>query len=240
MILDSQKIKAPDHNLAGASLPDVSDWSPAERLYWVVVEFPGKIVLTTSFGAQSAALLHLATKIQPDLPIIFIDTGYHFPETLSFADELQARLHLHIKTYRPRLSPQEIESRHGRLWEQGPDGLAKFHEIIRVEPLRRALREHHPQVWIAGLRRSSSESRRKLEILSQQESSLKLLPILEWTDRDVGAYLKENSLPYHPLWKQGYVSIGDRVTTKRLDQVSHPAELRHFGWKRECGIHDQA
>jgi phosphoadenosine phosphosulfate reductase len=76
-------------------------------------------------------------------------------------------------------------------------------------------------------------------VLIEQKSRAKLLPILEWTDRDVGNYLKTHSLPYHPLWAQGYVSIGDRVTTKRLDEVSDPAELRHFGWKRECGIHDK-
>ena len=213
--------------------------SPQDRLRWAVDSFPGKVALTTSFGAQSAAFLHLATQISPTLPVIFIDTGYHFPETLSFAGELTARLSLNLKTYHPKLTPPEIESQYGLLWQDGPAGLEKFHEIIRVEPLQRALTELNPALWVAGLRGSSSPSRQALDVLIEQKSRAKLLPILEWTDRDVGNYLKTHSLPYHPLWAQGYVSIGDRVTTKRLDEVSDPAELRHFGWKRECGIHDK-
>jgi len=214
--------------------------SPEERFRWAIEAFPGQVILTTSFGAQSAALLHLVSQIQPDLPIVFIDTGYHFPETLDFAATLKKKLNLKLSTYQPLLSPNEIEATHGRLWENGQDGLEKFHEIIRVEPLRRALQELNPKVWVAGLRKSSSESRQKLNVLSENESRFKLLPILDWTDRDIGDYLKKHSLPYHPLWEKGYVSIGDRVTTRRLDEVSDPSQLRHFGLKRECGIHERA
>ena len=208
-------------------------------MQWALDNFSGKAILTTSFGAQSAAFLHLATRIQPDIPVLFVDTGYHFPETLAFARELTQRLHLNLKTYRPLFSPEQIESNHGPIWEKGPEGLETFHEIIRVEPLRRALRELNPEIWIAGLRRTSSASRQKLDFLTRQESRYKFLPLLDWSDRDLGQYLTQHCLPYHPLWAQGYVSIGDRVTTKRLDEVSDPSQLRHFGWKRECGIHDR-
>ena len=218
---------------------DFSKMSAEERIRWAIERFPGKAILTTSFGAQSSALLHLASRIQPNLTVLFIDTGYHFPETLSFAEDLTRRLQLNLRTYRPLLSPSEIEGRHGKIWEKGPEGLEKFHEIIRVEPLRRALQELDPGLWIAGLRRASSESRQKMDFLSRQDSRYKFLPLLDWSDRDLGQYLKTHSLPYHPLWAQGYVSIGDRVTTKRLDEVSDPSQLRHFGWKRECGIHDR-
>jgi phosphoadenosine phosphosulfate reductase len=213
--------------------------SPEERLRWAIETFRGQVILTTSFGAQSAALLHLAAQIQPDLPIVFIDTGYHFPETIDFSKTLMKKLNLNLSVYCPLLSPTEIEAAHGRVWEKGQDGLEKFHEIIRVEPLRRALQELNPKVWVAGLRKSSSESRQKLSVLSENESRFKLLPVLDWTDRDIGDYLKKHSLPYHPLWAKGYVSIGDRVTTKRLDEVSDPSQLRHFGLKRECGIHER-
>lgn len=218
---------------------DFSKKSAEDRIRWAIDHFPGKAIFTTSFGAQSSALLHLATRIQPDLTVLFIDTGYHFPETLAFADELTRRFQLNLKTFRPLLSPSEIESRHGQIWEKGPEGLEKFHEIIRVEPLRRALRELDPELWIAGLRRSSSESRQKMDYLTRQDSRYKFLPLLDWSDHDLGQYLQTHSLPYHPLWTQGYVSIGDRVTTKRLDEVSDPSQLRHFGWKRECGLHDR-
>ena len=226
-------------NLSKARLPDLEKVSPQERFAWAVRTYPEKLVLTTSFGAQSAAFLHLATQAEPDLPIIFIDTGYHFPETLEFAQELTKKLGLKVRTYRPLQTPADIEKKHGRLWEMGADGMEKFHEIIRVEPLRRAMKELNPLLWIAGLRRTTAASRKELSILSHANSRIKMLPILDWTDRQVGEYLQQHSLPYHPLWAKGYVSIGDRVTTKRLDEVTDPAELRHFGGKRECGIHEK-
>jgi phosphoadenosine phosphosulfate reductase len=238
---DASMIHGSAKNIQGHSLnlPSLKKKTPEERFRWAIETFPGQVILTTSFGAQSAALLHLVSQIQPDLPIVFIDTGYHFPETLDFAATLKKKLNLKLSTYQPLMSPKEIEARHGRLWENGQDGLEKFHEIIRVEPLRRALQKLNPKVWVAGLRKSSSESRQKLEVISENESRFKLLPILDWTDRDIGDYLKKHSLPYHPLWEKGYVSIGDRVTTKRLDEVSDPSQLRHVGLKRECGIHER-
>jgi phosphoadenosine phosphosulfate reductase len=181
----------------------------------------------------------LATQIKKDLPLLFIDTGYHFPETLEFAQELTRKLNLNLQTVRPLLTPEEIEQKHGKLWEMGPKGLEKFHEIVRVEPMQRAMNQINPSLWVAGLRRTSADSRKELSVVSQTQSRIKLLPILDWTDRQVGEYLRQHSLPYHPLWSKGYISIGDRVTTKRLDEVNDPAQLRHFGWKRECGIHDK-
>ena len=235
MITDSAK----KMGVAFKDLPDLESKSATERMEWAIRNYRDQMVLTTSFGAQSAAFLHLATQQNPSLPILFIETGYHFPETLLFAKELTKKLNLNVTTVRPLLTPQQLEEEHGRLWEMGPTGLEKFHEIIRVEPLRRALSDLNPILWVAGLRRTSSESREKLSVISSSQSRLKLLPLLDWTDRKVGDYLRLHSLPYHPLWSKGYVSIGDRVTTKRLDEVNDPSELRHFGWKRECGIHDK-
>jgi phosphoadenosine phosphosulfate reductase len=220
-------------------LPDLEGVTAPERMEWAILNYPGKILLTTSFGAQSAAFLHLATQIKKDLPLLFIDTGYHFPETLEFAQELTKKLNLNLQTVRPLLTPEEIEQKHGKLWEMGPKGLEKFHEIVRVEPMQRAINQINPSLWVAGLRRTSADSRKELSVVSHNQSRIKLLPILDWTDRQVGEYLRQHSLPYHPLWSKGYISIGDRVTTKRLDEVNDPAQLRHFGWKRECGIHER-
>jgi len=220
-------------------LPDLEGVTAPERMEWAILNYPGKILLTTSFGAQSAAFLHLATQIKKDLPLLFIDTGYHFPETLEFAQELTKKLNLNLQTVRPLLTPEEIEQKHGKLWEMGPKGLEKFHEIVRVEPMQRAMNQINPSLWVAGLRRTSADSRKELSVVSHNQSRIKLLPILDWTDRQVGEYLRQHSLPYHPLWSKGYISIGDRVTTKRLDEVNDPAQLRHFGWKRECGIHER-
>ena len=174
---------------------DLALKSPAERVAWAWDTFGESAWVTTSFGAQSAAFLHLVTSVAPKIPVLFIDTGYHFPETLAFSRELADRLGLNMKIYRPLLVPEEIEAGHGKPWESGPEGLAQFHEIIRVEPLRRAFQELNPEIWLAGLRRSGSEHRQNQEVLSRQDSRWKLLPILEWSDREVGQYLTTHSLP---------------------------------------------
>ena len=96
------------------ALPDLLSKNPKERVEWVTKVFPRQAILTTSFGAQSAAFLHLVSQVIPEIPVVFIDTGYHFPETLSFSQTLVQKLNLNLKTYRPLLSPKQIESRHGR------------------------------------------------------------------------------------------------------------------------------
>ena len=104
----------------GGSVPEGTELETLDseaRVTWARKNFSGQALATTSFGAQSAAFLHLLTAHWPDLPVVFIDTGYHFPETLTFARELTQQLRLNLKTYRPLLAPAEIESRHGKLWE---------------------------------------------------------------------------------------------------------------------------
>jgi phosphoadenosine phosphosulfate reductase len=209
-----------------------------ERIGWALEQFPGEVVLSTSFGAQAAVMLSLAVQAEPDLPVIFIDTGYHFPETYRFADQLQARLNLNLHVYRPELSAAWREARQGRLWEQGAAGLAEYNRQAKVEPMERALRDLEATTWLAGLRREQSASRHELPIASWQNGRMKILPIVDWTDRDVLRYLTDHDLPYHPLWKQGYVSIGDTHTTRPLTTELTAEQTRFFGQKRECGLHD--
>lgn len=203
-------------------------------------EFGSSLVLSTSFGAQAAVMLHLATRIVPDIPVVFVDTGYLFPETYRFADELTARLKINLKVYRAAESPAWIEARHGKLWEQGAEGLSAYNQIVKVAPMQRALSELGARAWLAGLRRVQSSTRERLSIVSVQDGRTKVLPIVEWTDKDVYRYLTENDLPYHPLWEKGYVSIGDVHTTQPLTGDMTPEDTRFFGIKRECGLHDGA
>jgi phosphoadenosine phosphosulfate reductase len=197
-------------------------------------------VLSTSFGAQAAVMLHLATRIAPGIPVVFVDTGYLFPETYLFADQLTKRLRINLKVYRAVESPAWIEARHGRLWEKGAEGISAYNQIAKVEPMQRALAELGARGWLAGLRRVQSSSREKLPVVSSQDGRAKIHPIVDWTDRDVHRYLTENDLPYHPLWEKGYVSIGDVHTTRPLTAEMNPEETRFFGIKRECGLHDPA
>jgi phosphoadenosine phosphosulfate reductase len=106
--------------------------------------------------------------------------------------------------------------------------------------MQRALAELGARAWLAGLRRVQSSTRGHLNVVSEQDGRMKVLPIVEWTDRDVFAYLTKHGLPYHPLWEKGYVSIGDVHTTLPLTGEMTPEDTRFFGLKRECGLHDPA
>lgn len=210
----------------------------AERVAWSFKHLPGNHVLTSSFGAQAAVSLHLATQIDPDIPVILVDTGYLFPETYRFVDELAARLKLNLKVYRAELSPAWQEARYGQRWQQGVDGINSYNEDNKVEPMRRALRDLEVSTWFAGLRRNQSPTRARIPYLEWAGGRWKVHPIADWHDRDVHRYLKKHDLPYHPLWEQGYLSIGDYHSTRPIHEVSTLEQTRFFGLQRECGIHD--
>jgi phosphoadenosine phosphosulfate reductase len=214
---------------------------PAEQRVMRALELlPGQHLLTSSFGAQAAVSLHLVTRAAPRIPVILIDTGYLFPETYRFIDELTERLDLNLKVYRSALSPAWQEARHGKLWEQGAAGIEGYNRMNKVEPMERALRDLTGSTWFAGLRREQSLTRASIEPVQLTGAArYKVHPIFDWTDRDVYRYLKKHGLPYHPLWEQGYVSIGDWHTTHSLRDAGDDAEAtRFFGLKRECGLHE--
>lgn len=219
----------------------INDWlasvDAATRVRWSLAHLPGPFALTSSFGAQAAVSLHLVAVQKPDIPVILIDTGYLFPETYQFIEQLRTQLSLNIQTFSGHQTIAEFEAQHGKLWEKGREGLDQYLEIRKVEPMRRALRELGTHTWFAGLRRSQAESRAKLNPLEVRDGRFKVHPIFDWSDRDVYLYLKAHGLPYHPLWDQGYISIGDWHSTKSLSEVDSAEELRFAGLKRECGIH---
>lgn len=215
-----------------------AELSAEKRVRWALEHLPGRHVLSSSFGAQAAVSLHLLTRLEPEIPVILIDTGYLFPETYRFVDELTERLGLNLRVYRPALSAAWQEARHGERWHQGRDGLEAYNQENKVEPMRRALRELEVSTWFAGLRRNQSESRSKIPFLDWAGGRWKVHPIADWNDRDVHRYLKRHALPYHPLWEKGYVSIGDRHSTQPIHEVSTLEQTRFFGLKRECGLHE--
>mgnify|MGYP001389066563 CR=1 FL=1 len=210
-----------------------------QRVAWVLDNFPGRVVLTSSFGAQAAVCLHMVTRQQPDIPVVLVDTGYLFPETYRFIDELSERLTLNLHIYRPTHSAAWQEARYGKLWEQGLEGIERYNGLNKVEPMQRALRELNAAAWISGLRRQQSKSRQNIEVLVWRNGRCKAHPLIDWTDRDVYRYLSQHGLPYHPLWHQGYVSIGDVHTTRPLLDGMSEEDTRFFGLKRECGLHEQ-
>jgi phosphoadenosine phosphosulfate reductase len=212
--------------------------SAEERVEWALEKLPGRHVLSSSFGAQAAVSLHLLTRIDPDIPVILVDTGYLFPETYRFVDELTDRLRLNLKIYRSEISPAWQEARFGKLWQQGRAGIEQYNRLTKVEPMERALAGLGVGTWFAGLRRVQTDSRRELPVASHVAGQFKVHPVVDWSDRDVHQYLVRHQLPYHPLWKEGYLSIGDVHTTRRLADVQSEDELRFFGLLRECGLHE--
>ncbi len=209
----------------------------AARVRWALAHLPGPHALSSSFGAQAAVSLHLVSRLDPRIPVLVVDTGYLFPETYQFIDSLTEKLALNIKVFASEQSAAWFEAQHGKLWEQGRDGLDKYLELRKIEPMRHGLATLGTATWFAGLRRSQSTSRAALQPLEVRDGRFKLHPIFDWSDRDVYLYLKAHSLPYHPLWDKGYVSIGDWHSTLSLHEVDSADELRFSGLKRECGIH---
>jgi phosphoadenosine phosphosulfate reductase len=211
--------------------------SAADRVRSALEILPAAHVLASSFGAQAAVMLHLVTRIVPSIPVVLIDTGYLFPETYRFVDRLTADLKLNLHVFRADASPAWQETRFGRLWEQGADGIDRYNQLNKQEPMRRALEQLDGQTWLSGLRRSQGETRALTAPVEFKRDRYKVHPIFDWTDRDVGRYLTANKLPYHPLWDKGYLSIGDWHTTRSLAEAGSAEGMRFFGLRRECGIH---
>lgn len=201
--------------------------------------FDDGLVMTTSFGIQSALMLHLVTQVIPDIPVIWIDTGYLPAKTYLFAEELTERLRLNLKVYQSPLSPARMEALYGRLWAQNDvESLNRYDQIRKVEPLQRALRDLKATAWLTGLRRSQTDHRKTLNFVSLQDSIYKVLPVFTWTSRDVYQYLQAYDLPYHPFFDEGYVTVGDWHSSRPLTALDeNERDTRFNGLKQECGIH---
>ncbi len=225
----TQELDAANQTLATATAE--------ERVAYALNRWKPDILLTSSFGAQAAVLLHMVTRQWPDTPIVLLDTQYLFPETYRFVDELTDRLGLNLKVYQSPLSREWQEARWGKLWEQGIEGITRFNAVNKVEPMGRALHELGASAWITGVRRSQSSTRSGLQALAVQDGRVKVHPIYDWSNKDVHQYLTRHELPYHPLWFEGYVSIGDVQTSRPLGADMTEEETRFFGLKRECGLH---
>jgi phosphoadenosine phosphosulfate reductase len=209
-----------------------------DRIAAALKTLPGQHIVSSSFGAQSAVMLHLVTQQAPDIPVVLIDSGYLFPETYAFVDELVGRFKLNLKVYGPERSGAWQEARHGKRWEQGLQGIEAYNQENKVAPMQRAIEELNVGTWFSGLRRDQSIERSKTPFVERSGDRFKVYPIADWTDRDIYNYLKKYDLPYHPLWEKGYVSIGDVHTTRSLADVDSVEETRFFGLKRECGLHE--
>lgn len=198
-------------------------------------QFPGKIALVSSFGVESAILLHMVARVDKNLPVIFLETGKLFPETLVYRDELTALLELtDIRSLRPSGAQLAAYDPDGRLWEKDPDLCCA---IRKTNPLDEALEGF--TAWITGRKRSQSSSRAQLELQETgADGRITVNPLAFWQDEELEAYFLAHNLPRHPLQAQGYSSIGCATCT----QKPLPGQDKRSGrWagkaKTECGIH---
>lgn len=215
---------------------EFSPISAGERLKILSDRFAGNLVASTSFGLQSAIMLHLLSEHAPGVPVVFIDTGFHFPETYQYAQQLMDRLQLDMRIYHPTVSAARMQALWGDLWAQGKEGSDRYAMLTKIEPMNRALKELGSDVWISGLRRSHSKTRAERSFAERQKKTLKVYPILDWSDADVEAYMKQHDLPPHPLAAQGYVTMGDWHSTRPASK-EEAEDSRFNGQKYECGLH---
>lgn len=219
---------------AAAMLED----KPADRiLAWAAHVVP-RFVMTSSFGAESAVLLHMAAQVAPEVPVLFLDTGFHFEETITFRRQLARDLGLTVLDLRPDLSPEQQLQRHGtELFRTDPERCCQERKTI---PLRRALASFDG--WATGVRRAQTPERRATPVIEARRHAdrhlVKVAPLATWSDADVDAYLREHDLPRHPLVAEGHLSIGCAPCTSVVQPGEDPRAGRWAEHGRsECGIH---
>lgn len=193
--------------------------------------------LTCSFQAEDMVVLELVRRELPRVPVLFLETGYHFAEVYAYRDAMIARYGLNLVNVLPERTVPEQESVFGRLYQSAPDRCCK---LRKVEPLFGALSGY--DVWFTGLRRVQSPTRANLEVadsfaLPGGRRIAKISPLAHWTDRDVWQFARANDIPLLPLYEQGYTSIGCEPCTERPADGSNLRSGRWAGRKLECGIH---
>ncbi len=209
-----------------AVISDGFESSPASAaIRWAVDTFGGSLVLAASF--EDIVLVDLVTKVAPSIEVVFLDTGAHFPETLSFVEEIRARYDLNLTVTKP--GPEAAAH---------PCGAEQCCQFRKVEPLRQALAGK--RAWLTSLRRSDGPTRADTPIVSWDSSFglVKVNPLATWTDLDIASYLADHGLPPHPLVPRGYRSIGCAPTTRPVAEGEDPRAGRWSGLdKSECGLH---
>ncbi len=208
---------------------------PTEILRWAVDTFRPEVALTSSFGVRSAALLHMCMAVDPRLSVRLIDTGFLFPETLQFMETLRKRFNLNLSIFRTKMDVEKFKQEHADRPIEHPDYCCGDYKIEATKRALAGLR-----CWLTGLRRQEAISRAKTPFVDVLDNGLvKVSPLATWTSKDLHEYMVKHGLPYHPLFAQGYTSIGCYPCTQKPVDPNDPRSGRWAGQnKTECGIHD--
>jgi phosphoadenosine phosphosulfate reductase len=208
---------------------------PEEILAWAALEFGNKVVISSSFQTQSVALLHLISCYAPQIEVVFVDTGYHFPETLAYRDQLIELLHINVvNVSADEDKRQDFDANGNPLWQTNPDLCCALHKIA---PMGKALLNR--EAWISGIRRDQTAVRSAAQPVEQQADGLyKVNALINWTSKDLWKYINRNDLPVHPLFNQGYLSIGCAPCTRPVQAGEDERSGRWAGKNKvECGLH---
>ena len=192
--------------------------TPLAIVRWAVAQAPGRAIVSTNFRPYEAAILHAATQVQSDIPVLWVDHGYNRPATYRHAEDLRARLNLNLKPYLPRMTAAHRDAVHGPIpTTDDEEGLKKFSAVMKLEPFQRGMKELAPKIWITALRKVQNPNRAGLDIVSDDVNfgALKVSPFFHWSDAELDAYLAEHRLPNE--W--------DYFDPAKADE------------KRECGLH---
>lgn len=194
---------------------------------------PGRLAVLSAFGPASLVLIHELSELGIRLPVIFIDTLHHFPETLELVELVKERYDLDLRVFRACPTRAEFEERYGtELWKRDLD---RYQELSKVEPYRRAIADLDG--WLTGRRREQSDGRADLPVV-EDGPKLRINPLSSWTRTDVWRFILDRGIPYNPLHDRGYASIGDEplTTAVEADEDERAGRWRGLG-RTECGIH---
>ena len=216
------------------------DMTPKEIILWGYRNYDNHFAITTSFGIQSSVILNMVNQcsLQKKIKIFWIDTGYLPSETYKYAERLINDLSLEIDVLQSDLSPARMESLFGKLWETNKSSdLDKYHEIRKIKPLENALNKNNIYCWASGVRSEQTDNRNKMKFVDLIRERISLRPLLNWKNKDIFYYMKENNLPSHPLFLKGYSTVGDWHSSSPDSNNNEGRSTRFGGIKQECGIH---
>ena len=225
----------PDHLDLDAINLDLESKTPQDILAWTWQQFQPKVILTCSFQHEGVVLAHMLRDIAPAVPVVFINTGFHFEETLAYRDDIKQRFGINLVELLPAMPRTEFASTHGLdLYARNPDLCC---QINKVEPLQRYL--PGVRAWINGRRRDQAGTRQAIRIVERFRNDLyKVNPAASWTARETFAYMEKHGIPTHPLFDKGYASIGCAPCTRPVLPGESERDGRWAGQgKTECGLH---
>ena len=234
--LESIQFNIKDHN------KKFRDLTPKEIILWGYKNFDNQFAITTSFGIQSSVILNMVRQcsLQKKIKIFWIDTGYLPSETYKYAEKLINDLSLEIEVLQSELSPARMESLYGKLWETNKSSdLDKYHEIRKIKPFEHALNKHKIYCWASGVRSEQTDNRNKMKFVDVIRERISLRPLLNWKNKDIFYYMKENELPFHPLFSKGYSTVGDWHSSSPESINNKGRTTRFGGIKQECGLHTE-